>query len=365
MKSVYIHIPFCHSICSYCDFCKFYYHKEWVQKYFKALEKEIIKNYHQEDIYTLYIGGGTPSSLTIEELKQLFQIIKIFKLQHCSEFTFECNIENIDKEKANFLYQNGVNRISIGIETFHEKHLKTLNRHHTKIQVEETINMLKEVGFVNINVDLIYALLEETIEEVKEDLNNLLKLDIPHISTYSLMIEPNTILGIKGTEPISEDTDFMMYQTIQKILKQNNFLHYEISNFSKKGFESKHNLVYWNNEEYYGFGVGASGYIKDIRYSNTRNFSKYIEGNYIEESHIVKKNEKIENELILGLRKIEGISLEDFFLKYHQDITKYPNIQNLIKKGCLLIEDGNIKIPKDKIYISNQILCQLIGELYE
>lgn len=364
-KSVYIHIPFCDTICTYCDFCKFYYQKDWVKLYLEQLQREIEQNYDYESIKTLYIGGGTPSSLDMDELKKLFEIIEVLDLNNCIEFTFECNVENITKEKAEFLISHKVNRISMGVETFHKRHLKKLNRHHNKQDVTEKIKMLKKVGFSNINVDLIYALPNETLEEVKEDMEELLRLNVSHISTYSLMIESHTILGVKGQIPIDEELDYEMYQMIRNFMLEHGFIHYEISNFSKPGFESQHNLVYWNNLEYYGFGIGASGYINSIRYQNTRNWNKYLHGNYKEEFHCLSQNEKIENEFILGFRKIKGISMKQFYQKYKKNIEKYSIIKQLLKEGKLEESDGNIKITQPYIYISNQILCQLIGENYE
>lgn len=365
MRSVYIHIPFCKTICSYCDFCKFYYYKEWVQEYLNVLEMEIDTYYQGDPVYTIYIGGGTPSVLDLEELECLFQIIQRFDLSRCVEFTFECNIENITLEKMKFLKEHGVNRLSVGVETFHEKYLQFLNRHHQMSEVKEKILMMKQVGFENINVDLIYALPSETLEEVKEDVAFFLSLDIPHISTYSLMIEPRTKLGIQNIKEIDEDLDFSMYKEIDRLLTQFGYLHYEISNFAKKDFESKHNLVYWNNDEYYGFGMGASGYVDGVRYDNTRNWHDYMSGNYRLDSECLSLNEKIENEFILGFRKLNGISLDHFNDRYHQDFREYPVIDRLLKEGKLIYMDGNIKINDDYVYISNQILCQLIGEKYE
>lgn len=365
MRSVYIHIPFCKTICSYCDFCKFYYYKEWVLNYLNVLESEVDTYYKEDLVYTIYIGGGTPSALDIEEFERLFQIVNKFDLSKCVEFTFECNIENITLEKMKFLKEHGVNRLSVGVETFHDKYLNFLNRHHSVIEVKNKIEMMKQVGFDNINVDLIYALPNETVEEVSEDIQFFLKLDIPHISTYSLMIEPKTKLGIEHVEEIDEELDFEMYQEIDKILKQNGYLHYEISNFSKPNYESKHNLVYWNNDEYYGFGMGASGYVDGVRYDNTRNFHDYMNKCYRFESESLSLNEKIENEFILGFRKLDGISLKSFYDRYQKDFRKYPVIDRLLKEGKLVFVDGNIRISDEYVYVSNQILCQLIGENYE
>lgn len=360
-KSVYIHIPFCDSICSYCDFCKFIKNEEWVNKYLVALEKEIKSKYKNELLNTIYIGGGTPSCLNISELNNLFNIIKIFNKDETIEFTFECNIENITKEKLELLYNNGVNRLSIGVQTFNNKYLNFLNRNHTKEDVINKINLAKKIGFKNINIDLIYALPNQTLKELENDIDEFLKLDITHISTYSLIIEPNTKLYINNINNIDEEIDLKMYELICNKLKQNGYIHYEISNFSKVGFESKHNLTYWNNNEYYGFGMGASGYIDNIRYDNTRSFNNYINGIYIKESHKLDINETIENEFILGLRKINGINKEEFKNKYNKNIKDIEIVNKLLKEGKLLEDEKNIYINKDYIYVSNDILIEFIN----
>lgn len=362
MKSAYIHIPFCKTICSYCDFCKMFYNEELVDKYLLELEREINKNYKGETLKTIYIGGGTPSSLNERQLNKLLNIIKILKLEQNYEFTVECNIENITKEKLELLYKNKVNRLSIGIQTFNEKYLKFLNRNHTKDEIIKKIDLAKTIGFKNINIDLMYAFPNETTEELENDINEFLKLDIPHISTYSLMIEPHTKLYKEKIENIDEDLDRKMYDLICK--KLNKYNHYEISNFGKKGYESIHNLTYWNNENYYGFGLGASGYINNIRYDNTRNIQEYIKEKYIKNKEILSKNIELENEFILGFRKIKGINIEKFKKKY-DNIYKYDVINRLLKEKKLIKEKNNIFINPEYIYTSNNILIEFIGEKYE
>lgn len=361
MKSCYIHIPFCDSICSYCDFCKFIKNEEWVNKYLVALEKEIKSKYKNELLNTIYIGGGTPSCLNISELNKLFNIIKLFNKDKSIEFTFECNIENITKEKLELLYNNGVNRLSIGVQTFNNKYLSFLNRNHTKEDVINKINLAKKIGFKNINIDLIYALPNQTLEELESDIDEFLKLDITHISTYSLIIEPNTKLYINEINNIDDELDYKMYKLICDKLKKNGYNHYEVSNFSKEGFESQHNLTYWNNNEYYGFGIGASGYIDGIRYDNTKSFNKYISGFYIKESHELDINETIENEFILGLRKINGINKQEFKNKYNKDIKDIEIVNKLINSNKLLEDEKNIYINKEYIYVSNDILVEFIN----
>ncbi len=365
MKSVYIHIPFCSHICSYCDFCKFIYNKKWLNQYLIELESEISTKYKNELIETIYIGGGTPSILSLEELAKLFSIIDKFRFAKNYEFTFECNIESITREKALFLIKNKVNRLSIGVETFSEKYLEFLHRHHKLVDVKEKINMLKQVGFNNINIDLIYALPNQTLNELDNDIDEFLKLEINHISAYSLMIEPHTELYINKIDNIDEDLDYEMYNLISEKLKNNGFIHYEISNFSKAGYESKHNLVYWNNLEYYGFGVGASGYIEGIRYDNTRNLAKYLSGAWLDNLHELSLNEKIENEFILGFRKINGINIKEFYNKYKFDILKIDVVKNLLNENKLILDNDNLFINPKFIYVQNEILINFVGVNYE
>ena len=361
MNSIYIHIPFCSSICSYCDFAKIYYNKLFTLGYLKELEKEIKNNYNNDVLKTIYIGGGTPSSLDLEELEYLFNILDSLIKDTNYEYTIECNVENLTEEKIKLFKKYGINRVSIGVQTFNEKYLKFLNRHHSRDDVINIINILKKYNINNINVDLIYALPGQTLEELDDDLKEIIKLDIPHISTYSLIIEPNTILYNNEIKNIDEELDFKMYEKI--INKLNNYNHYEVSNFAKPGYESKHNLTYWNNNEYYGFGVGASGYINGIRYDNTRSINNYLKGTRMVQKEYIDFNTKLENEFILGFRKISGINKKEFYNKYHFEIKNIEIINELIKKGLLTETDDNIYIKN--IYTSNNVLVEFLGVNYE
>lgn len=360
MNAVYIHIPFCKKICSYCDFPKLYYNKDYIDKYLYSLKEEIRLNYNGELIDTIYIGGGTPSSLNLEEIHQLFDIINIFNKSNNIEITFECNID-VDIDKLLLLKHYNVNRLSIGIQTFNKKYLNYLNR-DINIDITKKINDIKKIGFNNINVDLMYAYKNQTLDDLNNDLDKFINLNVEHISTYSLIIEPHTKLYIDRTKPINEDLDYKMYQLINK--KLNNYIHYEVSNFSKIGYESKHNLKYWNNLNYYGFGMGASGYIDNIRYTNTFNINEYIKGNYIKDKEILDLNTTIENEFILGLRKIKGINKKEFKKKYNIDIISIDVVKKLIKEGKLIDDGSNIYIDYKYIYISNTILVTFIGVKY-
>lgn len=364
MKSCYIHIPFCKNICTYCDFCKMYYNSAWVDKYLAKLEEEIKVNYKGEKLSTIYIGGGTPTCLSKVQLEKLFNILNVLNREETLEYTIETNVESLNLDKIKLLKKYGINRVSIGVQSILEKNIKYLGRHHDKNKVIKLITMLRENGIENINVDLIYALKNQTIEDLKIDLDFLLNLDVKHISTYSLIIEKNTKLGIENVESIDEEIDYKMYEYICNRLSSENFIHYEISNFSKPGYQSKHNLTYWNNEEYYGFGLGASGYVDGIRYDNTRGLNSYFGGKYKLNEEKIPLNIRIENEFILGFRKTKGINKQNFKDKYDKDINDIEIVKKLLDDGKLVDNGVNIYINPKDIYISNLILVDFIGGSY-
>ncbi len=357
-KSVYIHIPFCKNICSYCDFCKFLYNEKWVGAYLTALKREIKDRYMDDPIRTIYIGGGTPSALSIEEIRRLMEIIRVFKTDTLEEFTFECNLSDINKELLILLKYYKVNRLSIGIESFNKKNLEFMERSADYKDAKEKIRLCHEYGFNNINIDLMYAIPGESLKDLKKDLDLFMSLNPTHISTYSLIIEEHTKLDNLKAQVIAEELDYEMYELIRKRLKEAH--HYEISNFAIKGYESKHNLAYWNNEEYYGFGLGAAGYIDDIRYENTKNLKEYLLGNYVKNKEILGKKEKMDYEIMLGLRKLAGINIQEFKEKYDEDIEKVYNLAPLFKNKDLIKKKGYIYINPLKIYVMNEILIKII-----
>ncbi len=360
MKSMYIHIPFCKSICTYCDFCKQLYNETNVKKYLQALKSEIEDRYNDEELDTLYIGGGSPSSLNINELKELFNILKIVKINNIKEYTFECNVNDITEELILLLKDNNVNRISIGVESFDKNKLKFMERYSDFEDVLKKVNMIRNIGINNINIDLMYGIPGETIKTLKKDLDLILKLKPTHISTYSLILEEYTKLSLNKVTPIDEELDLEMYNYIRNKLHKKKYIHYEISNFSLDGYQSIHNLNYWNNQEYYGFGLGAHGYIDGIRYENTKNLNKYVKKEFVYKQEIVGFKETQENELMLGLRKINGINLEEFYDKYGVNMQDVFPIKPLLKNKDLKYKNGYIFINPDKLYIMNEILLKLI-----
>ena len=359
-KGVYIHIPFCKTICSYCDFCKVFYNERWVKKYLECLKEEINDIYMNEEIESIYIGGGTPSALSLKSLERLFEIIKLFKKSNLKEFSFECNLNDINEELLKILKSNGVNRLSIGIESFNKEKLKYMGRNHSFQEALEKITLCRNCGFDNINVDFIYGFHFETLKMMNKDLKLILKLKPDHISTYSLMIEDNTLLKINDFKNIDEELDALMYKTICKKLKKKKYNHYEVSNFSLNKKESIHNLRYWNNQEYYGFGLSASGYIDKIRYTNTKSLTKYLNGEYSGEKEILTSQDIMDNHLMLGLRLTKGVNYDEFKQIYQKNMEDVYPIKPLLKNGDLVTKKGNILINPDKLYIMNEILIKMI-----
>ena len=356
ISNCYIHIPFCEKICSYCDFCKMFYNEKIVDQYLNELEREISSIYRGEVLDTIYIGGGTPSSLSVEQLKRLFSITNKLNTSGDCEFTIEANFENTTFEKLQLFKNSGINRLSFGLETINKDGLGLLERNFTEEKVINVIKMAKEMGFNNINVDLMYALPKETIEDLEKDLDFIFSLDVEHVSCYSLIVEEHTKLAINNTSNIDEDLDFDMYNTICDKMADKEYVHYEISNYSKEGYFSKHNLCYWKNKEYYGFGLGASSYIDNRRINNTRSINKYLEGKYVLNFEELGKEDLFEYEVMLNLRKKDGIDLDKIYDKYGM----YLNYDWLVKLGLLEKCNNRLFIPEDKWYISNEIIVRLL-----
>ncbi len=359
IKSCYVHVPFCKKICSYCDFCKNFYNSKIVSKYLEELSNEIKGNYDGEVLKTLYVGGGTPSCLSSFELNKLFSALKMLKLEKDYEFTFECNYEDITESLLKLLKVSRVNRISIGVQSFNKKYEKLLERPLSKEDITSKVSLAKRY-FRNVNVDLMYGFPEQSIKYLYKDVLEFLKLDVSHISTYALMIEPNTKLGVRKVLPLSDDKQAKMYEVIVKTLKEHGYKHYEVSNFAKDGFYSLHNLTYWNNEEYYGFGAGASGFVNKLRYDNTKSVVNYIKGSKTVSEEMVNKTQMMTDEVMLGLRKVAGINKRQFFKKYEISFEEAFNVNDLINMGLLLSNDKFVWIPEDKLFISNEVILRVL-----
>ena len=337
-----------------------FYVKKWANKYFDALYDEVKNLYEGEVIKTLYIGGGTPSILNDKELEKLGNVIGLFNLDKNCEVTFEANVSDLNDIYLTHLKNLGINRLSIGIESFNEEKLKLMGREANFDQASKVMKMARSKGFDNINIDFMYALPNETLNDVKEDLKQIIKLKPDHISAYGLILEPNTKLSLHYEKTVEDDEEYEMYKYIQKTLKRSGFDHYEVSNYAKPKHYAKHNLVYWLNGEYYGFGLGASGYLHEVRYENTKNINKYLDGKYMNTKELVSLEDEKKNKLMLGLRLLRGINLNDWFLQYHENLENNESIKTLIKEKLLIVENNFLYINPKKLYIMNEILIRII-----
>lgn len=358
-KHVYIHIPFCNKLCSYCSFTKFLYDDRLVNDYFDYLEKEVKDLYQNEEINTIYIGGGTPSSLSLDYLNRLFDICDLFNKSNDLEFTIEVNPDT-SFDKIKLMHDRGCNRLSIGIETINDKYYKDINRFNNKDNINNLITFAKKY-FNNINVDLIYGFNNENMNDLNNDLDYILGLNTDHISIYALQVEEHTKLYLNNYNGISDDLLNKMYYYIDKKLVDAGFDHYEISNYAKNNRYSRHNNAYWKNKEYYGFGIGASSYLNGTRITNTSSINNYKDRNKrILDRQILSKKDKMEYEMILGLRLKKGINLDDFKNKYLVDPIKYFNIEDLINDNYLIINNGYLYMPKEYYFVENKILERFV-----
>ena len=360
VNSLYIHIPFCESICDYCDFAKLQYFHNFAESYLVALKKELDEVVDNKDLKTIYIGGGTPTSLSDEQFDRLLSMIDDYS-KSVIEYTVEANPESLSLSKIKILKRHRVNRVSIGVESTDDQILKAINRKHSFLDVKTAVKNLRENGINNINVDLIIGLPNVTKKMLEKDIYNILSLYPNHISCYSLTVHEHTEFFLKGIKEPDEDYAYDAYKTINETLEKNGFIHYEVSNWALEGFESKHNLVYWRNERYYGIGLAASGYIKDIRYKNTTNFKKYISFSNEKEIEKVSALDEADYEVILNLRTRYGLDLNQFKEKYHTDFykTHQEAIEKFIDSGLLLIKDGHLIATFDGMMVLDTIYLNL------
>ncbi len=369
VKSLYIHIPFCTQICHYCDFNKFFIQNQPVDEYIQTLltEMDLYNLSQNEPLSTVFIGGGTPSALEPLQLEQLlFSMKEKVTLAPGYEYTVEANPGDLSKEKLRIMKEAGVNRLSLGVQSFNEELLKKIGRAHNVKDVYETIDMAREEGFDNISIDLIYSLPGQTLSDLEDTIDRALQLNLPHFSAYSLIIEPKTVFYImlnKGKLSLpGEDAEATMYEYVMERLVEAGYDQYEISNFAKKGFESRHNLVYWNNEEYYGLGAGAHGYLDAVRYHNHGPLKKYMNAiqdgrKPIVEQATVTRKEQMEEEMFLGLRKMEGVSLEHFQKRFSVNINDVfgETIKRMVSEGLLELVNGRVRLTHPGKLMGNEV----------
>lgn len=375
-RSVYIHIPFCSKKCYYCDFTAYRMDQQLVDKYLSALHEEIklwTRVVPPGTIDTIYIGGGTPTVLTPAQMQHLLQAIHTSfpQLSPAYEWTVEANPESTTKDLLAVFKEGGVNRISFGAQTFHPRLLRTIGRAHGVEEILQSVTWAREAGIENISLDLMFGLPKQTLTDVEETLKRVIELRPKHISAYGLKIEEDTRfyhLDQQGKLSLpTDDEEAEMYQLIRRRLQQAGYLQYEISNFALPGYESLHNSTYWLNEEYYGLGVGAHGYIDEVRYANHTGIPSYIEsvksGNRpMDHEHPVSLTESMENFMILGLRLLQGVKKDRFAKRYGKTIEKVFGsvIESLIKQKLIEDQNGAISLTEKGLLLGNEVFASFL-----
>ena len=365
---IYVHIPFCKQKCYYCDFVSYSNKDSCIKEYIEAVQSEI-KNYKLKEyiVTTIYIGGGTPSYIKSEYIKNIIETIRSnFEVDKKCEITIEVNPGTVTKQKLQQYKQIGINRLSIGLQTTNNKLLKQIGRIHTYEEFVETYEDAKSVGFNNINVDLIIGIPNQTFEEIKREMEQILKLNPNHISVYSLIVEEGTPLEKiiqEGKYKLpDEELERKMYWYVKKYLEQNGYNHYEISNFAKTGKESKHNQNCWEQKEYIGVGAAAHTYLDNVRYSNIENVEKYI-SNIKDKKYLINRiiqekqnlEERQKEYMLLGLRKINGISIKKFKNKFGENPIYIfrKELEKLEKMKLIQIDGDEIKLTNKGIDLAN------------
>ncbi len=373
---IYIHIPFCVKKCSYCDFVSFCSDEKTWEQYTNAVVCEIEnkKIENPKKVTTIYIGGGTPSLIPENYIVKIINTVKSrFKIEESAEITIEVNPGTVTEKKL-VAYKNvGINRISIGLQSAEDRILKLIGRIHNYQTFLSTYNLTRNIGFENINVDLMLAIPTQTKGELLNTLNKVIELKPNHISLYSLIVEENTeikkALEVGKLEYVDEKVEREMYWKTKRILEKNGYFHYEISNFAKRGFESKHNMDCWNQEEYIGFGIAAHSYINNKRFSNISNLEEYIkninEENFeknIELHESQTKQDKMKEYMIIGLRKIDGISISEFERRFRISPLFYFRfeIDKLVKENLLEVDLDYIKLTKKGLDFANIVFEEFI-----
>lgn len=375
IKSAYLHIPFCEHICYYCDFNKVFIEGQPVDEYIDMLIREM--SFLKEEVSahplsTMYIGGGTPTSLSAKQLEKLMiGIHEQLPLASGVEFTVEANPGDLTADKIAVLKNYGVNRLSMGVQSFDDRLLKKIGRKHTASDVFDTMRLLEKSGLNNVSIDLIYALPGQSLESFQDSLDKALSLELPHYSLYSLILENQTVfynLARQGRLHLpDEDEEGDMFDLAATFMEAHGRKQYEVSNFAIPGKESQHNLVYWNNEEYYGLGAGASGYLDGVRYRNFGPIQQYMQPlkeqkRPIRDEEILTEQARMEEELFLGLRKREGVSYALFFEKFNQSLDEvFGNvIEELVAEELLVKDTQHIALTRRGLALGNNVFQRFL-----
>lgn len=365
--SLYIHIPFCAKKCFYCSFVVSIGQEKRRADYIDAISREM-EMYQGTAIDTVYVGGGTPSFLSVDDIGKLLGAVhQCFQVNRLKEWTFECNPESIDQEKLKILKAGGVSRISLGAQTFNSRYLKYLGRNHTKDGIHRALDTIRSAGIDNVSVDLMFSFPQQTADELAQDIDEVLKLSVPHVSLYSLTIEENSRFYAQQVCLADEDQRAGEYLYIAKRLKDAGYRHYEVSNFAKSGFESRHNINYWRGGEYIGVGIGAHSFWQGKRFSNIDRLLDYIAKidkgeSVVKETETITPQRHLKDCLLFGLRMEEGVDLAAIEkmcgASFLADDLK--EIGRFIEGGFLIKKTGSIKVTDKGLLVLDAISARLI-----
>ena len=369
--SLYIHIPFCKQKCLYCDFPSYAGKENLIDEYISALNKEILDKCKDYKIISIFIGGGTPSYLDEKNLESLLKTIDLLDFKDNMEFTVECNPGTLNEKKLTIMKKYNVNRISMGLQSTSDNLLKEIGRIHTFEEFKKNYYEARKAGFENINMDLMFGLPNQSIEDWKLTLEDAVSLNPDHISAYSLIIEEGTCFyNLYNNDKLnlpSEEDEREMYLLTKKILNEHGYEQYEISNYAKGGKECFHNKIYWKCNEYLGVGVSASSFVDEKRFKNIDSIKEYIEKinngeDVIEDIHVNGLKDDMEEFMFMGLRMIEGVSLKEFKRRFGKDVFDiYDNaIKNNVKKGLLVIDSEKLYLTSKGIEVSNYVMSDFI-----
>ena len=367
MRGLYIHIPFCVKKCRYCDFVSYCNRLSEAELYIDTLIQEM-SQFKGEAVDTVFIGGGTPTILDEKQLERLcVAVFKNFRISDNYEFSIEANPGTVDYDKARTLIGCGVNRISLGVQSFNDSELRALGRIHDSKAAYDTVIEVNRAGFENINIDLMSALPNQNTDGLKNTLKTALQLPVKHISAYSLILEEGTPMCRdyeKGLFDITdEDTDREMYKMTSELLGANGFNQYEISNYALPGFECAHNVKYWECREYFGVGAAAHSYVNGVRYENTADPAKYISGSFrLGEGQALKREDKIFEFIMMGMRMNKGISEAEFEKRFgvKADTIYSKQLEKFISGGFIERKEGCIRFTEAGRSVSNAVLCEFI-----
>lgn len=365
---LYLHVPFCVQKCLYCDFCSYAGRLDAITAYVERLCEDI-KKYSEQckgcEVDTVYFGGGTPTLLPIKELERIFNALSDFNISVDAEITSECNPATADLDYFKNMRSIGINRLSIGLQSVHNNELKRLGRIHTYSDFLETYNNARRAGFDNVSADLMYGIPDQTYESFEKTLSTLVNVAPEHISSYGLKIEDGTPFGkIKKELTLpDEDTEYDMYMLLSNYLRENGYAKYEISNFSHRGRESRHNIKYWMGDDYIGIGVAAHSYFEGERFANSRDFAAYITGADITESRMkISDSEKMTEFIMLGMRLANGVSRSEFSRRFGVsfDLIYGDRFKKYVSGGFVADDEDNIFFTDKGFFVSNYILSDVL-----